>query len=64
MNSDNWLSLERSAWKMVGAVLMTVGVFDATTLGTIGPLLDSVTTGAGAVVTLVGLFKSFWHHSP
>lgn len=64
MNTDNWLSIERSAYKIVGAALMTFGLIDASMLGKFGPLLDTITAGAGALAQAVGLFKSFWHHSP
>jgi hypothetical protein len=60
-----WESLLRSALKIGGSVLTTLGVVDASQGAAIGgPVLDSLLALIGSAATLYGLFKSYWHHAP
>lgn len=63
--NDQWSSLLRSGLKVIGTILTTLGVVDASQGAMIaGPVVDAVMAFVGAAATLVGMFKSFWHHSP
>jgi hypothetical protein len=60
-NADQVQSLIRSASKIGGAVLVTLGILSS---GTVDALTSSIEQLAGAGFVLYGLFASFWHHSP
>lgn len=60
-NTDNWLSLARTALKVVGTIAVTTGVAEA---GQVDALTTALLTGVGGIVTAIGIFWSIWEHTP
>lgn len=59
LNQDNWLSLLRSAAKVVGGMLISRGLItDANLTG----FLSDIPTWVGVGLTLVGLYTSHQAH--
>lgn len=61
LKGDQLASLIRSAAKIGGAVLITLGVVTADQVDSLTAALLQL---SGAVATLYGLFASYWHHAP
>lgn len=61
LNRDNVLSLTRSALKIVGALAISMGFATSDQAGEIASQLEIL---VGTVMTLAGLFMSFWEHTP
>jgi hypothetical protein len=61
MNRDNVMSLVRSGLKIVGMLVVSAGFANADTTGQIVAQIEIL---VGTVMTLAGLFMSFWEHTP
>jgi hypothetical protein len=60
-NTDNWFSLMRSVFKIVGTVIVTLGF---ATAGQVDTIVTAATSVIGSSITLIGLFMSMWTHTP